>query len=144
MRFNGLQHCRSIRSKGPLLHDLIKCSDLNILGLVETHIRPNDTDGLLNSLTPANYNIIQNQGVLVWAVVLAFCVKKAFLPVLSLHQFLDHLKSSYYLSSPTTIGLLLLVCIVHQVLVLLSFWKIWWLFLAFCLQLVPNSSFVVT
>ena len=83
----GFVNCRSIHNKGPLLHDLIKCSDLDILGLVETHIRPNDTDGVLNSLTPANYNFIQNQGVLVWAVVLAFCA------VLSLHQFLDHLKS---------------------------------------------------
>ena len=32
---------------------------MDILGLVETHIRPTDTDGLLNSLTPANYNLIQ-------------------------------------------------------------------------------------
>ena len=135
----GFVNCRSICNKGPLLHDLIKCSDLDILGLVETHIRPNDTDGLLNSLTSS-----KNQGVLVWAVVLAFCVEKPFLPVLSLHQFLDRLKSSYYLSGQTTIALLLLVCIVPQVHVLLSFWKIFWLFLAFCLQLVPNSSFVVT
>ena len=41
------------------MHDLIKHSDLDILGLVETHIRPTDTDGLLNSLTPLNYNLIQ-------------------------------------------------------------------------------------
>ena len=33
-------NCRSIRNKGPLLHDLIQCSDLDILVLVETHIRP--------------------------------------------------------------------------------------------------------
>ena len=73
--------CRSICNKGPLLHDLIKCSDLYILGLAETHIRPNDTDGLLNSLTPVDYNFIQKPGVLAWAVVLVFCVEKPFLPV---------------------------------------------------------------
>ena len=31
-------------------------------------------------------------------MVLVFCVEKPTLPVLSLHQFLDHLKSLYYLS----------------------------------------------
>ena len=53
----GFINCRSIRNKGPLLHGL--CGDLDILGLVETHIRPHDTDGLLSSLTPADYNFIQ-------------------------------------------------------------------------------------
>ena len=55
----GFSNCRSIRNKDPLLHDLIQCSDLDILGMVETHIRPTDTDGHLNSLTPINYNLIQ-------------------------------------------------------------------------------------
>ena len=55
----GFVNCRSIRNKDPLLQDLIKCGDLDILGLVETHIRPNDIDGLLSSLTPADYNFIQ-------------------------------------------------------------------------------------
>ena len=51
-------NCRSTRNKGPFLQDLIQCCDLDILGLVET--RPTDTDSLLNSLTPSNYNLIQN------------------------------------------------------------------------------------
>ena len=55
----GFVNCRSMRNKGLLLHDLIKRSDLDILGLVETHIRPTDTDSLLNSVTPTNYNLIQ-------------------------------------------------------------------------------------
>ena len=75
----------------------MQCRDLDILGLAETHITPTGTEGLLNSLTAANYNFIQIHGVLNWVVVLAFCVEKAFLPVLSLHRFLDYLKSSYYL-----------------------------------------------
>ena len=77
-------------------------------------------------------------------MVLAFCAENPFLPVLSLHRFLDHSKSLYFLSGPTTIALLLLVCIIPPVLVLPNFWKIFWFFLAFCLQLVPISSFVVT
>ena len=36
----GFVNCRSIRNKGPLLQDLIKRGDLDILGLVEMHIRP--------------------------------------------------------------------------------------------------------
>ena len=55
----GFVNCRSIRNKGPLLHDLIQCSDLDIPGLVETHIRLTDTDGLLNSLKALNYNLLQ-------------------------------------------------------------------------------------
>ena len=56
-------------------------------------------------------------------MVLAFCAENPFLPVLSLHRFLDHSKSLYYLSGPTTIALLLLACIVPPVFVLLNFWK---------------------
>ena len=128
----GFVNCRSIRNKGPLLHDLIQHSDLDILGLVETHIRPTDTDGLLNSLTPLNYNLIQKPRYsgLVGSVG---CPENPFLPVLSLHRFLDHSKSLYYLLGPTTIALLLLVCIVPPVLLLLNFWRIFCLFLAFCL-----------
>ena len=55
----GFVNCRSIRNKGHLLHDLIQRSDLDIMGLVEIHIKPTDTDGLLNSLIPTNYNLIQ-------------------------------------------------------------------------------------
>ena len=55
----GFVNCRSIHNKGPLLHDLIQYSDLDILGLVQTHTRPTNTDSLLNSLIPLNYNLIQ-------------------------------------------------------------------------------------
>ena len=55
----GFVNCRSLRNKDPLPHNLLKCSDLDILSLVETHIRPNDNESLLNSLTLANFNFIQ-------------------------------------------------------------------------------------
>ena len=76
----GFVNCRSIRNKGPLLHDLIKCSDLDILGLVETHIRPNDTDGLLNSLTPADYNFIQKPRCTGLGGGVGFLCRKTFSP----------------------------------------------------------------
>ena len=133
----GFINCRSIRNKGPLLHDLTQCSDLDILGLVET--RPADPDGLLNSLTPINYNLIQKPRCIGLGGGVGFLAENPFLLVLSLHWCLDHLKSSYYLADPSTIALLLLVCIVLLVLALLSFWKIFWLFVAFCLHVVPIS-----
>ena len=76
----GFVNCRSICNKGPLLQDVIKCSDLDILGLVETHIRPNDTDGLLNSLTPADYNIIQKPRCTVLGGGVGFLCRKTFSP----------------------------------------------------------------
>ena len=129
----GFVNCRSMRNKDPLLHDLIKHRDLDILGLAETHIRPTDTDSLLNSVTPTNYNLIKTPRTTCLVVVLASCAGNPFLPVLFLLWCLDHLKSLYYLSGPSTISLLQLVCIVPPVLALLNFWKIFWLFLAFSL-----------
>ena len=76
----GFVNCRSIRNKGPLLHNLIKCSDLDILGLVETYIRPNNTDGLLNSLTPANYNFIQKPRCTGLGGGVGFLCRKTFSP----------------------------------------------------------------
>ena len=76
----GLVNCRSIHNKGPLLRDLIQCSDLDILGLVETHIIPTDTDGLLNSLTPANYNLIQKPRCTGLGGGVGFLCKKSFSP----------------------------------------------------------------
>ena len=69
----GFVNCRSMRNKGPLLHDLIKCSDLDILGLV-------DTDGLLNSVTPTNYNLIQKPRSTGLGGDVGFLCRKSFSP----------------------------------------------------------------
>ena len=76
----GFVNCRSIRNKGPLLQDLIKRGDLVILGLAETHIRPNDTDGLLSSLTPADYNFIQKPRCTGRGGGVGFLCRKTFSP----------------------------------------------------------------
>ena len=76
----GFVNCRSIRNKGPLLHYLIQGGDLDILGLVETHIRPTDTDGLLNSPTPANYNLIQKPRCTGVGGGVSFLCRKSFSP----------------------------------------------------------------
>ena len=138
----GFVNCRSIHNKGPLLQDLIKCSDLDILGLVETHIRPNDTDGLLSSHTSADYNFIQKPRCTGRGGGVGFLCRKTFSPSIVSSPVFRSFELSYFRSSLTTIALLLLVCTVLLVHVLLSFWKIFWLFLALCLQLVPVSSFV--
>ena len=55
----GFVNCRSIRNKGPLIHDLVHSGGYQILGLTETHISPSDTDRLLRSVTPTNYSLVQ-------------------------------------------------------------------------------------
>ena len=55
-----------------------QCSDLDILGLVETHIRPTDTDGLLNSLT--NYTLIQKPRCTGFGGGVGFLCRKSFSP----------------------------------------------------------------
>ena len=68
------------------------------LALAEIRTRPTDTDDLMTSVTPTNYNFIQKKhGVLDKAMVLTSCVEKPFLLVLSPHWFLDHSKASYYI-----------------------------------------------
>ena len=76
----GFVNCRSIRNIGSLPHDLIQCSDLDILGLFETHIRPTDTDGLLNSLTSLNYNLIQKLTCTGLGGGVGFLCRKSFSP----------------------------------------------------------------
>ena len=137
----GFVNCRSIYNKGPLLHNLIQRRDLDILGLVETHIRPTDTDGLLNSLTPANYNLIQKPRCTGLGGGVGFLCRKSF--------------SSSIVSSPVFRSLEIII---------LSFRSDYTSFvaacvycppgsctnlflkdiLAFCLQLGPISSFVMT
>ena len=76
----GFVNCRSIHNKGPLLHDLKQRSDLDILGLVETHIRPTDTDRLLNSLTPTNYKLVQKPRCTGLGGGVDFLCRKSFSP----------------------------------------------------------------
>ena len=110
-------YCRSIRNKGLLLHDLIQCSDLDILGLVETHIRPTDTDGLLNSHTPLNNNLIQKPRCTGLGGGVGFLCRKSFSPSI--------------VSSPDFRSFEIIILSLED-------------FLAFYFQLVPISSFVVT
>ena len=93
----GFVNCRSIHNKGPRLEDLIQYSDLDILGLAETHSDQLILTVSLILLHQPITTLSKNHSVLDLAVVLAFCIEKPFLPLLSLHRFLDNLKSSYYI-----------------------------------------------
>ena len=54
----GVANCRSVRNKGPMISDAVFNHSLDI-SLVETHIRPTDTDCLLQSITPPSYKLCQ-------------------------------------------------------------------------------------
>ena len=105
----GFVNCRSICNKGPLLYDLIQHSDLDILGLVETHIRPTDTDGLLNSLTPLNYDLIQKPRCTGLGGGVGFLCRKSFSPSIVSSLVFRSFKIIVLSSGLTTIDLLLLV-----------------------------------
>ena len=55
----GVANCRSVRNKGPMISDAVFNHSLDILSLVETQIRPTDTDCLLQSITPPFYKLCQ-------------------------------------------------------------------------------------
>ena len=137
----GFVDCRSIRNKGPLLHDLIKCSDLDILGLVKTCIRPNDTDGLLNSLTPANYNFIQKPRCTGLGGGLGCLCRKTFSPSIVFSPVFRSFEI-IILSFKSDYNSFVAACVYCPPGSCTT--QFLGDFLAFCLQLVPNSSFVVT
>ena len=49
----GVINCRSVRNKGPTIADIVSSRSLDLLSITETHIRSNDTDSLLRSITPS-------------------------------------------------------------------------------------------
>ena len=55
----GVANCQSVRNKAPMISDVVFNHSLDILSLVETHIRPTDTDCLLQSITPPSYKLCQ-------------------------------------------------------------------------------------
>ena len=46
----GILNARSVRNKGPLLANIVASNDLDFLCLMETHIRPFDSDSLFYGL----------------------------------------------------------------------------------------------
>ena len=51
----GAVNCRSVRNKGPCINDTVTVHSVNILAVTETHIRREDTDSLLHSMTPTDF-----------------------------------------------------------------------------------------
>ena len=49
---------RSVREKGPILHDLIVSKSLDILAVTETWLRANDTSAFLSDLTPPGFSFL--------------------------------------------------------------------------------------
>ena len=54
----GVVNCRSVRNKGPCINDTVTVHSVNILAVTETHIRQEETDSLLHSITPDRFQIL--------------------------------------------------------------------------------------
>ena len=50
-------NCRSVRNKGLTIADIVSSRSLDLLSITETHIRSNETDSLLRSITPSGYKL---------------------------------------------------------------------------------------
>ena len=62
----GFANCRSIRNKGPILHDEIKTGNFDGFGLTETHIKALDTPSFLNELTPEDFSLVHTNKQMWW------------------------------------------------------------------------------
>ena len=51
----GVVNCRSVRNKGPCINDTVIVHSVDILAVTETHIRQEETDSLLHSITPTGF-----------------------------------------------------------------------------------------
>ena len=51
----GMVNCRSVRNKGPCINDTVTVHSVDILAVTETHIRQEETDSLLHSITPTGF-----------------------------------------------------------------------------------------
>ena len=54
----GSINVRSVREKGPLLHDLMVSKSFDILAVTETWLRANDTSAFLSDLTPPGFSFL--------------------------------------------------------------------------------------
>ena len=50
---------RSLRNKTPAFSDFVLSNDLDIVGVTETWLRPSDTQGLMDEITPAGFQLHQ-------------------------------------------------------------------------------------
>ena len=48
-------NCRSVRNQGPCINDTVTVHSVYILAVTETHIRQEETDSLLHSITPTGF-----------------------------------------------------------------------------------------
>ena len=51
----GVVNCRSVRNKEPCINDTVTINSVNILAVTETHIRREEMDSLLHSITPTGF-----------------------------------------------------------------------------------------
>ena len=87
-----------------MLDDIVSIHSLDIVALVETHIRPNDTDNMLSSITPPTYKLCHRPRTIgVWVEGLASLLKIVFHTKLLTVQFSAPLSASFFTMDPLPI-----------------------------------------
>ena len=73
----GAVNCRSVRNKGPCINDTVSAHSVDILAVTETHIRLEDTDSLLHSITPTGFKFCHKPRIHGWGDGVGFFINKA-------------------------------------------------------------------
>ena len=95
----GVANCRSVRNKAPMISDVVFNHSLDILSLVETHIRPTDTDCLLQSITPPSYKLCQRPRAHGSGGGVGFLINSSLS-----HRIVDHPTFTYFECLVVSIG----------------------------------------
>ena len=73
----GAVNCRSVRNKGPCINDTVSAHSVDILAVTETHIRLEDTDSLLHSITPTGFKFCHKPCIHGRGGIVGFFINKA-------------------------------------------------------------------
>ena len=73
----GAVNCRSVRNMGPYINDTVSAHSVDILAVTETHIRLEDTDSLLHSITPTGFKFRHKPRIHGWGGGVGFFINKA-------------------------------------------------------------------
>ena len=96
----GVANCWSVRNKAPMISDVVFNHLLDIiLSLVETHIRPTDTDCLLQSITPPSYKLCQRPRAHGSGGGVGFLINSSLS-----HRIVDHPTFTYFECLVVSIG----------------------------------------
>ena len=73
----GAVNCRSVRNKGLCINDTVSEHSVYILAVTETHIRREDTDSLIHSITPTGFKFCHKPCIYGWGGGVGCFINKA-------------------------------------------------------------------